>query len=48
MKVKIIVGVKDFGADDVTVAYKEIINYIPNSNFEIPETIKPLNGEKIY
>jgi glycosidase len=43
------VGVKDFGAnDDVTVAYKRDNNfyYIPNSNFEIPETIKPLNGEK--
>jgi hypothetical protein len=40
--------VKDFGAnDDVTVAYKEIITFI-YSNFEIPETIKPLNGEKIY
>ena len=43
------VGVTDFGAnDDVTVAYKRDNNfyYIPNSNFEIPETIKPLNGEK--
>ena len=43
------VGVKDFGAnDDVTVAYKKDNNfyYIQNSNFEIPETIKPLNGEK--
>ncbi|MFV8333841.1 alpha-amylase family glycosyl hydrolase [Flavobacterium sp. GSP14] len=43
------VGVKDFGAnDDVTVAYKRDNNfyYIPNTHFEIPETIKPLNGEK--
>ena len=43
------VGVKDFGVnDDVTVAYKRDNNfyYVPNSNFEIPETIKPLNGEK--
>lgn len=43
------VGVTDFGTnDDVTVAYKRDNNfyYIPNSNFEIPETIKPLNGEK--
>lgn len=43
------VGVTDFGVnDDVTVAYKRDNNfyYIPNSNFEIPETIKPLNGEK--
>ncbi len=42
-------GVKDFGAnDDVTVAYKRDNNfyYIPNTHFEIPETIKPLNGEK--
>ena len=40
---------KDFGVnDDVTVAYKRDNNfyYVPNSNFEIPETIKPLNGEK--
>ncbi len=43
------IGVTDFGAnDDVTVAYKRDNNfyYIPNTNFEIPETIKPLNGEK--
>ena len=43
------VGVKDFGAnDDVTVPYKRDNNfyYIPNTHFEIPETIKPLNGEK--
>ena len=42
-------GVRDFGADDdTTVAYKRDNNfyYIPNTHFEIPETIAPLNGEK--
>lgn len=43
------VGVRDFGADDDTsVEYKRDNNfyYIPNTRFEIPETDKPLNGEK--
>jgi len=42
-------GVKDFGADDdVTVEYKRDNNfyYIPNNRFEIPDTDKPLNGER--
>jgi glycosidase len=42
-------GVKDFGADDdVTVEYKRDNNfyYIPNTRFEIPDTDKPLNGER--
>jgi glycosidase len=42
-------GVRDFGADDdVTVEYKRDNNfyYIPNTHFEIPDTDKPLNGEK--
>lgn len=42
-------GVKDFGADDdVSVEYKRDNNfyYIPNTRFEIPNTAKPLNGEK--
>lgn len=42
-------GVKDFGADDdVSVGYKRDNNfyYIPNTRFEIPNTAKPLNGEK--
>lgn len=41
-------GVRDFGADDdVTVEYKRDNNfyYIPNSQFEVPDTAKPLNGE---
>lgn len=41
-------GVRDFGADDdVTVDYKRDNNfyYIPNTNFEVPDTDKPLNGE---
>lgn len=41
-------GVRDFGADDdVTVEYKRDNNfyYIPNSQFEVPEEVKPLNGE---
>ena len=43
------VGVRDFGAnDDTTVEYKKDNNfyYIPNTRFEIPNTDKPLNGEK--
>ncbi|MDD2673322.1 MAG: alpha-amylase family protein [Flavobacterium sp.] len=43
------VGVRDFGADDDTsVEYKRDNNfyYIPNARFEIPDTDKPLNGEK--
>ena len=43
------VGVRDFGADDDTsVEYKRDNNfyYIPNTHFEIPDTDKPLNGEK--
>ncbi|MBG6187409.1 alpha-amylase family protein [Flavobacterium sp. CAN_S2] len=42
-------GVRDFGADDdTTVEYKRDNNfyYIPNTQFEIPDTDKPLNGEK--
>ncbi|MBA4318451.1 MAG: alpha-amylase [Flavobacterium sp.] len=42
-------GVKDFGADDdVSVEYKRDNNfyYIPNTRFEIPDTAKPLNGER--
>ena len=42
-------GVRDFGADDdVTVEYKRDNNfyYIPNTHFEVPDTAKPLNGEK--
>lgn len=42
-------GVKDFGAaDDKTVEYKRDNNfyYIPDTRFEIPETDKPVNGEK--
>jgi glycosidase len=42
-------GVRDFGADDdVTVEYKRDNNfyYIPNTHFEVPNTAKPLNGEK--
>jgi glycosidase len=42
-------GVRDFGADDdVTVEYKRDNNfyYIPNTPFQIPDTDKPLNGEK--
>ena len=42
-------GVKDFGADDaVSFEYKRDNNfyYIPNTHFEIPNTAKPLNGEK--
>ncbi|MFV5701166.1 alpha-amylase family protein [Flavobacterium sp. XS2P12] len=43
------VGVRDFGADDdTTVEYKRDNNfyYIPNTHFEVPDTDKPLNGEK--
>ncbi|WP_426094687.1 alpha-amylase family protein [Flavobacterium sp. DSR2-3-3] len=43
------VGVSDFGAnDDTTVEYKRDNNfyYVPNTRFEIPDTDKPLNGEK--
>ena len=43
------VDVRDFGADDdTTVEYKRDNNfyYIPNTHFEIPNTEKPLNGEK--
>lgn len=42
-------GVRDFGADDdVTVEYNRDNNfyYIPNTQFEIPDTDAPLNGEK--
>ncbi|MBG6111077.1 glycosidase [Flavobacterium sp. CG_9.10] len=42
------VGIKDFGADDdVSVEYKRDNNfyYIPNTHFEIPDNVKPLNGE---
>jgi glycosidase len=42
------VGVRDFGADDdVSVEYKRDNNfyYIPNSHFEVPDIVKPLNGE---
>ena len=41
-------GVRDFGADDdVSVEYKRDNNfyYIPNTHFEIPDGIHPLNGE---
>ena len=41
-------GVKDFGADDDTsVEYKRDNNfyYIPNTHFEVPDGIHPLNGE---
>ena len=41
-------GAKDFGADDdVSVEYSRDNNfyYIPNTPFEIPDTVKPLNGE---
>lgn len=41
-------GVRDFGVDDdVTVEYKRDNNfyYIPNTHFEIPDGILPLNGE---
>lgn len=41
-------GVRDFGADDdVSVEYSRDNNfyYIPNTPFEIPDTVKPLNGE---
>jgi hypothetical protein len=42
--------VRDFGADDdVTVEYKENnFYYIPNSQFEVPDEINPLNGEIIH
>jgi glycosidase len=42
-------GVNDFGAnDDVSVVYKRDNNfyYIPNTPFEIPDNVVPLNGEK--
>lgn len=42
-------GITDFGAnDDVSVEYKRDNNfyYIPNTHFEVPDTDKPLNGEK--
>lgn len=42
-------GIRDFGADDdVSVEYKRDNNfyYIPNTHFEIPDGIHPLNGEK--
>ncbi len=41
-------GVRDFGADDnVSVEYDKNNNfyYIPNTRFELPEGITPLNGE---
>ena len=41
-------GVSDFGADDdVTVEYHKDNNfyYIPNTSFQIPDGITPLNGE---
>jgi glycosidase len=41
-------GVRDFGADDnVLVEYDKNNNfyYIPNTRFELPEGITPLNGE---
>jgi glycosidase len=41
-------GVRDFGADDDTsVEYKRDNNfyYIPNTRFEVPDGIHPLNGE---
>jgi glycosidase len=42
-------GIKDFGADDdTTVEYKRENNfyYIPTNQFEIPNSVVPLNGEK--
>ncbi|BDB53498.1 alpha-amylase family protein [Flavobacterium ammonificans] len=42
------IGVSDFGADDdVTVEYHKDNNfyYIPNTSFQIPDGITPLNGE---
>jgi glycosidase len=42
------IGVSDFGADDdVTVEYSKDNNfyYIPNTSFQIPDGITPLNGE---
>lgn len=42
-------GIKDFGAeDDTTVEYKRENNfyYIPTTQFEIPNGVVPLNGEK--
>jgi len=42
-------GIKDFGADDVTIVeYKRENNfyYIPAAPFEIPNDVVPLNGEK--
>ncbi|MCL6461210.1 MAG: alpha-amylase [Flavobacterium micromati] len=42
-------GIKDFGADDdTTVEYKRDNNfyYIPKTQFEIPDGVVPLNGEK--
>ena len=42
------IGVSDFGADDdVTVEYHKDNNfyYIPNTSFQIPDGIAPLNGE---
>jgi glycosidase len=42
------VGVRDFGTDDdVTVEYKRDNNfyYITNSQFEVPDKVKPLNGD---
>lgn len=41
-------GIRDFGADDDTsVEYKRDNNfyYIPNTRFEVPDGIHPLNGE---
>jgi glycosidase len=41
-------GVSDFGIDDdVSVEYKRDNNfyYIPNSSFQVPDNITPLNGE---
>ena len=41
-------GVRDFGADDdSSVEYKRDNNfyYIPNTHFEVPDGIHPLNGE---
>jgi hypothetical protein len=39
--------VKDFGVNDVTVAYKRDNNfyYIPNSYFEVPEALNPERRE---
>jgi glycosidase len=42
-------GIKNFGAvDDTTVEYKRDNNfyYIPKTQFEIPDGVVPLNGEK--